>query len=127
MRSFEARDLLLAMASALRKRPPSFTFQFTSTVTAADAEGKGGTSVQPASGVPSTAAADKIEVTQKALDAELRDKVLKAAHDIDFIAGEITRDKPDRALIERLVEGIPEEVVGSVVPTLVSAILAACS
>jgi hypothetical protein len=53
--------------------------------------------------------------------------VLKAAHDIDFIAGEITRDKPDRGLIERLLEGLPEEVVGSVVPTLVSAILAACS
>ena len=111
MRSYDARDLLLAMASALRERPPSFSFQFTGAVTAPGAEG----------------GANSIAITQKALDAELHEKVLKAAHDIAFIAGEITRDKPDRGLIERLVEGLPEEVVGSVVPTLVSAILAACS
>jgi hypothetical protein len=127
MRSFEARDLLLAIAAALRERPPSFSFEFTGTVTAADAEGKGGTRVQPAAVGGAPAAANAIAVTQKALAAELRDKVLKAAHDIDFIAGEVTRDKPDRGLIERLVEGLPEEVVGSVGPTLVSAILAVCS
>jgi hypothetical protein len=98
MRSFGARNLLLAIASALRERPPAFTFEVS------------------AAAAPSA----------KALSDDAQHAVAKAAHDIDLIAGEITADHPDRGYIERLVEGLPEQFVGSVVPALVAAILAAC-
>ena len=107
MRSFEARDLLLAIAGALREHPPSFTFEVFS------AQGSSTEQVQA-----------HASPVAKVLDEQARAAVLKAAHDIDLIASEVTADRPDRGYIERLVEGLPEPLVGAVVPRLVAAILA---
>ena len=110
MRTFEARDLLLAIASALREHPPSFTFEV---ITAAT-----GGAEPRIQGAPAVL---------KLLDEDARSRINKAAHDIDLIASEVIAAQPDRAYIERLVEGLPETLVGSVVLQLIAAILAACS
>ncbi len=117
----EAIELLRAIAGQLRSNPPSFHYEINIIGTRVSNAGGIGILAAPQGGGPgsttigyqSSADVGNVDVTQKAVDADLRRQIDGAADKIELLAAAIERPKPERDRIRRLLSELPVKLIGA--------------